>query len=597
MVSRQWPRPLLAVAAALAAALSVAGCVSIPSAGPVQTYPVTQGTDATAQPYPQVYSGPPQPGWTPKAIVAGFLTASASVGNEQVAREYLTTQASKDWNPATWSAIVYKSEPEEVSLTSNPPAPKPTVKASGTPTAKAAAPPQTATVTINGQIEATLSGNGSYAVADTSNELSNLPTFELVKVGGQWRISVPPTELLLTASSFTNDYQLRNLYFFDPQIRYLVPDPVYVPLQATPAELMDGLVRELIRQPADWLANDATTTAFPPGTTLLGDVTVDGVTAEVNLGGGAIARAPDSVMERVSGQLLRTLSGTGQGGQAVQCITVLQDGKAWMPHDSQDNPVQCTSGYNPAYGASGTFYYLSGGVVFSQAGANAKPAVVERIGIGYSQIAVSPDGKYLAAVTSGGDLYTGRIGQPLTKRSGTEYTSVSWAPNDDLYATENSQIVVLLPGNRLVPVNQADGVTALAVAPDGVRVAVIFGNELLEFGAISWQRKHHGPLSAYINFNPFYVESVASLQAVTWYGSDDVIALANPGPSPSVTEYPVNGGTTTPISAVPGMTSISASYGSALIAGLPHGHMEVDASLTGSWVPLLGGGTSPVYPG
>jgi WD40 repeat protein len=590
---------VLAVAAALAAALSVAGCVSIPSAGPVQTYPVTQGTDAQAQPYAQEYSGPPQPGWPPQAIVEGFLTASASVGNEQVAREYLTTQA--NWNPTLWSAIVYKTEPT-VSLPSFAPAaaPKPTAKASGTATATAtakAASPQMATVTINGKIQATLYGNGSYAVA--SSEPPNLPTFELVKVGGQWRISVVPQELLLTADSFTSDYQLRNLYFFDPSTKYLVPDPVYVPLQATPAELMDGLVKELIKQPGDWLAKGATSTAFPTGTTLLGDVTLDGVTAEVNLGGAAIARATEPVMSEVSGQLLRTLSGTGQGGQAVQCVTVLRNGKAWMPSDSQNNPVQCTSGYNPASGASGTFYYLGAdGQVFSQAGASAKPVEVERISTAINEIAVSPDGKYLAAVAQNGDLYTGPLGRPLTKRGGTGYTSVSWAPNDDLYATENSQMVVLLPGsNRLVQVNGIDGVTALAVAPDGVRVAVIFGGQLLEFGAVSWQLGKHGQQSAQINVSPFNVQGLVTFQAVTWYGSDNVIALANQGLAPSVTEYPVDGGPSTPIPAVPGMQSISASYGSALIAGLSPGHMVMDASLTGSWVPLPGDGSSPVYPG
>ena len=43
-----------------------------------------------------------------------------------------------------------------------------------------------------------------------------------------------PPYLLLTSDSFQYDYQLRNLYFFDPTDSYLVPDPVYVPLQATP---------------------------------------------------------------------------------------------------------------------------------------------------------------------------------------------------------------------------------------------------------------------------------------------------------------------------------------------------------------------------
>ena len=46
-----------------------------------------------------------------------------------------------------------------------------------------------------------------------------------------------------------------------------MPDPVYVPVQATTASLMDGLVNDLITPPGDWLSGGATTTAFPPKTT------------------------------------------------------------------------------------------------------------------------------------------------------------------------------------------------------------------------------------------------------------------------------------------------------------------------------------------
>ena len=602
MGSRRWPRPVLAVAAALVAALSVAGCVSMPSAGPVQSYPVTQGTSAQAQPYVQIVSGPPQPGWSPKQIVEGFLTASASFGDEgAMARQYLTPQAKAHWS-LSWSAIVYKDGPTVAGTAYSPaPAPKPTAKASPTPSGHATPPPETATVTISGKVQANLSQYGSYAVA--SNEpVDEQPSFQLVKVaGGQWRISQPPPELLLTADSLANDYQLRNLYFFDPETRYLVPDPIYVPLQATPAALMNGLVTALIKQPHDWLADGATKTAFPAGTTLLGDVTLDGVIAVVNLGGTA-AHAPDGVLGQVSGQLLRTLSGVGQGGQAVQSIEVLQNGRPWSPPNSHNNPVQSTSIYSPPSGASNgsTFYFLgSGGVVFSQNGAHGKPIAIEQIGTRFDQIAVSPDGQYLAAVTASGDLYTGPFGGVLAKRGGTQYTSVSWSPDDDLWATENAQVVVLLPGNHLVTVTGVEGVTALAVAPDGVRVAMIIGDETLDFGGISW---HEGSRpsepSVQIGLSPFSVQTLANLESVTWYGPDNVITLANPGPAPSVTEYAVNGGNSTTISEEePGMQSISASAGSPLVAGLSHGHMVTDAGLTGIWVSLPTVGMSPVYPG
>src|SRR5450756_3258523 len=75
------------------------------------------------------------------------------------------------------------------------------------------------------------------------------------------------------------------------QTPFLVPDPVYVPLQATPADLMNGLVYDLVKPQKDWLSGGATRTAFPAGTTFpagptsIGAVTIEGVTAVVNLGG------------------------------------------------------------------------------------------------------------------------------------------------------------------------------------------------------------------------------------------------------------------------------------------------------------------------
>src|SRR6202044_52217 len=138
-----------------------------------------------------------------------------------------------------------------------------------------------ASVQITGTIQATLRGNGSLSVPSASaaagSSSDTPPPFQVLRVrGGQWRISFAPPEVLLTADSFANDYQLRNLYFFDPTSTYLVPDPIYVPLRA-PGDLMNGLVQDLITPPNDWLSGGATRTAFPAGTKI-SQVTVESVT-------------------------------------------------------------------------------------------------------------------------------------------------------------------------------------------------------------------------------------------------------------------------------------------------------------------------------
>jgi Lipoprotein LpqB beta-propeller domain/Sporulation and spore germination len=614
------PRKTIGPIFALIAALSAAGCVSVPSAGPVQSFPVTQGPDAQGEPFQQVVIGPPRAGWTPTDVVMGFLAASASFGdNWQVAREYMTPQASKAWNPS-WSAIVYSTGPKVETpaytvLTS--PTPKATAKTDKNTKNEKAKPPKKetlATVTITGSVLASLSGSnlsgyGSYAVPSTSPQDSSAakPTIELVQDAGQWRISGAPPELLLTSDSFKSNYQLRNLYFFDPTSRYLVPDPVYVPLQATPADLMNGLVYDLVKPPRDWLSGGATRSAFPPGTSISG-VTLNGVTAVINLG-GSIAKASDEVMQQVSAQLFATLSESGQSGQAVQSVEVEVNGKPWIPGGSQGNPVQREGNeYLPPTGAvSGTFYYLDGaGNVLSRDGIHGPPVKVERVGPGYSQVAVSPDGKYLALIRNDEDLFIGPVGGALTKRGGDSYTSMSWDPNDDLWATMSAQIVMLrgaasqgqpIVANVVIPDGGTAPFTAVRVAPDGVRVAIVMGDTALDFGAISWQEgANPGKPTLRIVVSPFSVPPIinTTFTSVTWYGPDNVITLTEPGPA--VTEYPVNGGAATSISAAAQMQSITASAGNILIAGLAKNRMVVDTSLTGSWVPIANG-LSPAYPG
>lgn len=590
---------LALLGALLVAALAATGCVSMPTGGPVQATPVSQGTEAQNQSNVQVQPQPPGANWTPQQIVEGFLTASASYGSyQQIADAYLTPQERRSWNPS-WSAVVYKTGP-------SPSAPAPL----------SAGKDPTVSVSITGTIQANLKQTGTYSVqSSTQGSSSGAPTpFTLAKLGGQWRISFAPEELLLTSNAFANDYQLRDLYFFDPQTRFLVPDPVYVPVRAKTGDLLDGLVNELIAPPGDWLSGGATLTAFPKGTKVAA-VTLDGVTPVVNLTGTAIGKAGDDVMARVSAQLFWTLSNAQScsTSQQVQSVEVIVNGKPWIPPNGQGSPVQHGSSLNPACGTSQSLYYLaSDGYLTSRSGTGSKR--VAKIGTGYSQIAVSTDGKYLAAL-HGTTLYTGFVGGPLTKR-GTGFMAMSWDVNDDLWASasQGNQVEMFRstrnatqPLTQAVQVSDIGGpVTALAVAPDGVRVAMVIDGQV-NFGAIAMpQSPSQGltiSLSQVQDSPPAQGQSAsanAAFTALTWYGSDYVIALSEPGPA--VTEYPVSGApTSTSVQAVPDMQTISASWGQPLVASLSNGQLMTNPSLSGSWMPISSGDTpakdsSPIYP-
>jgi hypothetical protein len=594
-------RGVAPVAFVVALLALLAGCISEPSGGPVISYSMTQGPGGQSQPLPQIIAQPPAAGWTPEQIVTGFLAASASfAGGQRIAREYLTTKENRAWTP-NWSAVVYSSGPNVQPAT-----------VTGTGSGRVA------TVTVGGSVQAFLSGTGGYvapSASATGGAPGGPPTFRLQKVGNQWRISKAPPYLVLTSYSFQYDYQLRNLYFFDPTTSDLVPDPVYVPLQATTASLMDGLVYDLIHPPGDWLSRGATSTSFPRKTTTIGDVTLNGGTAAVNLGGAITKGANNKLMQQMSAQLLWTLIGSGGSGPAVQSVQLSVNGKPWSPPGSDLNPVQQLhqSKYTPADGASSQFYYVDGaGDLLSRVSSVSKPLKVAHVGTGFTQIAVSPDTQYVAAVKNG-SLFTGRVGGPLVRRAGDGYTSLSWDPADDLWATTGDQIVMISgaasPSQQAgkpvaVSVVNSDGTTqnvgpftALRVAPDGVRVAIIVGGNDLDFGAfVPLPNARPGQAAVQIVLSQFYVSvPSATFTSVTWYGPDNVIALRDPGPQ--LTEYPVDGGSSTSIPAQPHMSGITASLGNPLIASLPRGAMAADSSLSGSWMPVQGTGISAVYPG
>jgi hypothetical protein len=594
-------RGVAPVAFVVALLALLAGCISEPSGGPVISYSMTQGPGGQSQPLPQIIAQPPAAGWTPEQIVTGFLAASASfAGGQRIAREYLTTKENRAWTP-NWSAVVYSSGPNVQPAT-----------VTGTGSGRVA------TVSVGGSVQAFLSGTGGYvapSASATGVAPGRPPTFRLQKVGNEWRISKAPPYLVLTSYSFQYDYQLRNLYFFDPTTSDLVPDPVYVPLQATTASLMDGLVYDLIHPPGDWLSRGATSTSFPRKTTTIGDVTLNGGTAAVNLGGAITKGATDKLLQQVSAQLLWTLIGSGGSGPAVQSVQLSVNGKPWSPPGSDLNPVQQLhqSKYTPADGASSQFYYVDGaGDLLSRVSSVSKPLKVAHIGTGFTQIAVSPDTQYVAAVKNG-SLFTGRVGGPLVRRAGDGYTSLSWDPADDLWATTGDQIVMISgaasPSQQAgkpvaVSVVNSDGTTqnvgpftALRVAPDGVRVAIIVGGNDLDFGAfVPLPNARPGQAAVQIVLSQFYVSvPSATFTSVTWYGPDNVIALRDPGPQ--LTEYPVDGGSSTSIPAQPHMSGITASLGNPLIASLPRGAMAADSSLSGSWMTVQGTGISAVYPG
>jgi len=592
-----WPagrRPSLLTVIACLSAIVAGGCATVPTSGQprlIGELPnnLTQGED-----FPQLIPAPPGDGWSPQQIVSGFLVASASFA-DAVAREYLGPRA-QNWKPG-W-AVTVVSQPqvkEPLNL----------------PHLTGQAPGKTATVEVSGQRLATLTASGQYQVPPVST--TQRIRFSLQKVHGQWRITNPPPRLILSKADFLRVYQPRNLYFFASSGEMLVPDPVFVPLQATTTDLANVLVRALKQRPLGYLQG-VTRTSLPPGTRLLGSVRIAGSGAIVNLG-GAIARAPPAVLANVAAQLVWTLTSPSYGRSAISSVRLEINGRTPnLPGSAGGAELLRTYAKmvpEPSAGAGLYFVGSNGAVQLLSASHAASPVPAHgQAGTGLvpmKAIAVSPpDDQFIAGISPDGRVILfGSLVKDATLRSwrpGGKSTSLSWDSHGDLWVATTHGVWLRPPGGKPpiavdVGLPPGDRVSALRVAPDGLRVAVIVRGRTtpeVQIGAVTRGKNNTASISQLVPIG----QGIPDPAALSWYDADNLIVLTNPGTASSGLErVPVNGGQ--PIVIEPERSIISlatAGSKSQLVAGLSGGRMVTFAGPVGGWGPL-GPGQDPAYPG
>jgi Lipoprotein LpqB beta-propeller domain/Sporulation and spore germination len=603
------------VAAGCAIAVVTGGCVGMPTSGPVQQVDVPQGgagqTINNAQPIPV----PPGPGWRPFLIVTGFLAASTSFANgHAVARDYLTPAMRKRWNPG-WAATVVVGPPNVIVA----PVPQKIVGAQ-----------QTATANVVGQRLAALTSTGQYVISSGTKETDH---FTLVNIAGQWRISRLPslTSLILAKPDFLRDYKPRNLYFFGPY-GALVPDPVFVPQQATNAEPVRGLVDALLERPTGWLS-EATKTDFPAGTKVLG-VRIVGNSAVVDLGGSA-ARASAGVLRKMAAQLVWTLTSSSYSPSDIQSVQLLINGQVRRPLD-QLQELRTYASLMPARTAGSAYFLSSGdGVKLLPGGAQPARPVPWPAGISqspfasqypFTAIAVQPGGAQIAGILAepkGCRVYSGalRHGASMSYRqiNSGSCASLSWDFQGDIWVAAGTHVWMLpAGGGAAVPVflpgrspgagpsaslPPGDTIAALRVAPDGVRIAMIVHGpkksaEIL-LGAIS-SNGRSDVHKTYIGQNGAIVTigtDVLDPTALSWYDADHVLVLgqSREGHGPELYNVPLTGGASSPIVTDVGTVSIT-SAGSELVAGTTRGQILMGSGPDPTWREV-GQGRVPAFPG
>lgn len=244
-------RLLLTGATAAALVALLAGCIGIPTDGPVADDEIAaqeSESDFTLAP-----PRGPRAGATPEEIVQGF--AAAGIGPQdgyQVAKQYLTADFAAEWAPTARVLVV---------------------QGRGTPAAIGADRFELS-VTIDAEVDNV--GRYTPSLTPTRTALE----YDLVQQDGEWRISSAPDGTVVVAANFNAVFDSYPLYFFDPSFRFLVPDLRWFPRLPTTSS---RIVRSLLDGPASWLGSGALVTAFPTGTEVVAPPGIDDGTAVIDL--------------------------------------------------------------------------------------------------------------------------------------------------------------------------------------------------------------------------------------------------------------------------------------------------------------------------
>ena len=299
--------------------------------------------------------------------------------------------------------------------------------------------------------------------------------------------------LLLTQADFQHVYQPRDLYFLSQSGDTLVPDPVFVPQQATNTELATGLVNALLQDPTGWLSG-AAVTGFPAHAQPIGQVRINGQNATVDLGGSTESPSPPT-----GSSLSRwppSWPGRSPPGPRRSSPSSLSSTTArYRIMGNQYQLPQAYQGWVPSQAAGSSLYFLgSNGAVQALSGVG-QPGAGQRASAFHGAAGaagasrrsprspISPNGRSVAGIAAGGAaVYFGALSRGAALRewrpTSGSCTSVSWDERGDLWITAGGIVWMLPPDGssaRLVTVAvppEAD-VTDFLVAPDGVRVVMI----------------------------------------------------------------------------------------------------------------------------
>lgn len=563
-------RAALAALVALGASV-LSACATIPTSGPVQQGPVVAA--AAGDQIVRVIPRAPSAGMTPEEIVRGFQEATASADpNYDVARSYLTDDASAAWNPDAGVAVYDES---------------------GLATST-----KGAVVTQEGVLSATIAEDGEYGVV--APQRRTRWTYTLAQdTAGQWRIAQLPQGLVLGPGDIARSYRSFDIYYFTKDFANLVPAPVTVPV--SPSGQATQLVQRLLAGPTAWIA-PAVATAFPVQTRLLlGSVPVTDGVADVSLS-REVLNADDATRQKLSAQLVWTLRQVPD----IASVRITVNGQALAVSGvASPQPIDSWPTVSPdVLPASATAYAVGAKGLVALNGEEPTPVAVSPA---LRTPGVSLDSQQVAGVSADGrSVYVGRLaaGAVAERRyTGTDVSRPSWDRTGAVWFADAGKGLVQLRGEKwsVVPVSGAPrgfrdaDIVAAAVSRDGTRIGLLVRRtNVVEPWVARIERHGEGVTVSF----PLRIDSqITEALDLAWADAGTLVVLGTSGATPLEVVDIVVGTPTSRHQTAPetSATSIAAAPGPG------RSDLVGDSTMTfeqdGSTWTRIEGITDPVYPG
>jgi len=566
-------RAATAAVGALAAAALAAGCAALPTDGPVHSGRDVSSPEEVGEPYVRVFAEPPRGGENVYQIVEGFLEASGSVEVDYAtARAYLAPATGRSWRPR-FRISVYDHNHAAVTQ------------------------PEAGLVRFVAPQVGSVDDQGGFTAAQPGQQVG--ASFRLAQFSGQWRIVDVPPGLYVSQQDFEREYRALDLFYYDPDRRVLVPDPVFLPVRAGPAT---ALTRALLRGPSGWLASSVVS-EIPAGTGLDGDsVDVNGGVAHVRLDKRALAADPPG-LERMIAQLVSTLVQVPE----VSAVRISVQGvELSLAGGKTIHEVGDVSRYEPAdHTLQQPGYHLRDRRLYSVGAA----PVAGPLGDGshpLSAAAASPDGSAIAAISADRrTLWTTPRNEPNPIRvriRGRALHSPSYDQFGNLWVVDGdgaNPSIRWLPAKGgalpiLVPELGGASVPVLRVADDGVRVALVAtssGRSEVLVGVV--QRE---PTRLVVSGLRRMGQRLLSVRDLAWVKGDQLVVLAAEARAQLQPYYvSLDGSHVEPGEPLADIASIAAAPAQPLLAATTDRHVW-QLRPGGPWV-RVGPGEYPLYPG